>query len=136
MSLEGSCVSADLKRKKNRSINLKEALTVKVASYELEDSRSLDEGVLNLGVCDKVNVSLSVSLLEIGKTVELLREGNKALCKKGSALYVNRDLAGSGAEEEALDADYITDVPLLECCVVLFADTVSCNVELDRKSVV
>ena len=136
VGLEGSCRCADLNRKENGGINLKVALGVKVASDERKDLGSLNEGVLNLGVNDKVNVSLSVSLLEIGKTVELLGEGKERLCKQNNACCVYRDLACSGAEEVTLNADDITNVPLLEACVNLFANAVTSNVELDLALIV
>ncbi len=44
---------------------------------------------------------------------------------------MNRNLAGTGAEDFALDADDVTDIPLFESGVTLFAEVVARDVKLD-----
>ena len=95
---EGTGGSAYLKGHEYGCVNLEESLAVKVRADKRKNLGTLNEGILNLGVNDEVNVSLSVSLLKIGKAVELLGKREQGLSKKGNRGCVKRNLTGACTE--------------------------------------
>ena len=79
VGLERTCGSAYLQRKERRRVNLEVSAAVEEAADLAEDPGALYECVLVLGVCDEVEVTLSVALLLVLQTVPLLGKGQQGL---------------------------------------------------------
>ena len=131
VGVEGAGRGTNLERSQNGGVNLQKALLIQIRADLLHDLTALDEGVLDLGVNDQVNIALAVARLTVGQTVELLGQGQQALgeqCQLGDA---HRNLAHLGAENLALDADDVTDVELFEGGVGFLAQQVALDKDLD-----
>ena len=131
VGVEGAGGRTDLKRGQNRCVDLQEALLVQVGTDLLQNQAALDEGVLDLGVDDEVNIALTVAGLAVGQAVELLGQGKQALGEQGQLTDADGNLAHLGAEHFALDADDITDVQLFESGIGLIAQQVALDKNLD-----
>jgi hypothetical protein len=82
-------------------------------------------------VGDQVDVALAVLLLGVGETVELVGQRAQALGEEAQPLHVDRQLAGLGLEQRPLGADDVAEVEVLERRVVLGADRVDADAQLD-----
>ena len=136
VGVEGTCGCADLKRGQDGGVHFEEALLIQISTDLLQDLAALDEGILDLGVCDQVNITLTITGLGIGQAVELLRQRAQALGQQGDLLCAGTQLAGLGAEHLALDADDVAHIQLLECGVSLIAQLIAADVELDVALIV
>ena len=136
MGVEGTCGRTDLERGQDGGIDLQEALLVQISTNLLQDLAALDKGLLDLGVCDEVNIALTITHLGIGQAVELLGQGAKALGQQDDLLGTGAQLAGLGAEHLTLDADDVAHVQLLESSVSVVAQLVTADVELDVALIV
>ena len=136
MGVEGTCGRTDLERGQDGGIDLQEALLVQISTDLLQDLAALDKGLLDLGVCDEVNIALTITHLGIGQAVELLGQGAQALGQQGDLLGTGAQLAGLGAEHLTLDADDVAHVQLLESSVSVVAQLVTADVELDVALIV
>ena len=115
----------------HRCLDFHESPAVEEVTDLLDDLGSLDEGIFNLGINDQVQIPLAIAHVGIGEAVMLLGQHLDALAEQDDLGGVNGDLARPRPEEEALDAQDIADVILLECLVVVDADAVSGNIDLD-----
>ena len=121
----------------NRGINFDIAHIIQVISYLTGDLASLNEGVLNFGVNYKVNIALTVSCILILQTVPLFGQREERLGKELDLLRMNRDLALSCSENEALNTDDVTDVPLLlEFLEYISTNVIGADIYLDPVSIV
>ena len=131
VGVEGAGRGTDLKRGQDGGVNLQKALLIQIRADLLHDLAALDEGVLDLGVDDQVNIALTVARLTVGQTVELLGQGQQALGEQRQLGDAHRNLAHLGAENLALDADDVTDVELFEGGVGFLAQQVTLDKDLD-----
>ncbi len=122
---------ADLEGCEDGGVDLKEALGVEVSTELTHNEAALYKGILNLGIYDEVEVSLTVSCVGVLKSVELLGKRKEGLGEEGELLRVYRDLAAAGEEHKALDTDDITDIPLAVVGKYVLADVIDTDVALN-----
>ena len=79
VGLKRSCCCAACIGNEHRSFDLHKALRIEVSSDRGDDLRTLDEGILDLGVADEVGISLSVTNVCICQTVPLFRQRQQGL---------------------------------------------------------
>ena len=79
MCLKGSCRRAACVGHQHGGLNLHKALSVKITANGADDLGALYECVAGLGICDKVNVTLTVTCVGVGKAVILFGEDLEAL---------------------------------------------------------
>ena len=72
---EGTSRSAAGVGDEHGCLNLDEVLSVEVTADSRDDLGALDEGVLDLGVHDQVDVALTVAQVGVSKSVVLLGQG-------------------------------------------------------------
>ena len=130
---EGACGCADLEGGKYGGINLKEALGVEECAELTHNETALYKGILDLGIYNEVEVSLTVSCVGILKSVELLGKRKEGLGEECELLCVNRDLAAAGEEYKALNTDDITDIPLAVVGKSILADVIDSDVALNSS---
>jgi len=128
---EGARRRADLQRAQDRGVHLEEAARVEEIPDGADDPGPLDEGVLDLGVDDEVQIPLTVAKIRVLQAVEFLRQRVQALGEQHEARGVHRDFAGFGAEHRAGDAEHVAQVEVLEVGVGLIAHVVPANVDLN-----
>ena len=143
VSLEGTSRRAAVERLQNRGLHFEVTLLVQIVTHRVDQQRALDERVLDMGVHDEVDVTLTVALLGvlegiIDYAVFLLDDGQRAhrLAEDGEFLDVDADLAGLRGEHETLHADDVADVQFLEHAVVhrlvlAGTDLVAFGIDLD-----
>ncbi len=115
----------------HRCLHFHEVSAVEEVTDLLNDLGSLNECILDLRIYDEVEVTLTVTHICVRQTVVLFRKDLQGLGEELELFCVNGDLTGSGSENITLDADDIADVHLLEILIVIYAEGISCNVELD-----
>ena len=69
---------ADLKRLKNRSVNLKIASLIEIVAQEVDYFASHYEGLAYIGIHDKIDLAVTVFCVDIFKTVVFF--GKRAQC--------------------------------------------------------
>ena len=127
---KGSGGGTDLQRHQNGGIHLQKALAVQIAADLAEDAAALDKGLAHLRIDDQIHIALTVAGIGIPQAVEFFRQRQQRLGKQPNMGGMHRDLALLGAEHRPLDAQDITDIPLFEIGVVLFADVVPADIYL------
>ena len=128
---EGAGRRADLQRAQHGGIDLEVAVVVHELADGLDDLRALDKGIAHLGVDDHIEIALAIAGVHVLEAVELLRQGMQALGEQRDLLRVDADLARLGAENDALDANDVAEVEVLELFVGFLADIVAADVDLD-----
>ena len=113
--------------------HLHEALAVQIIPDTAEDPGTFDEGVLHIRVHNQIHVSLTVTEIRVGQSVELLGKDLQTLGQQGYGSGMYGNLAGFRGEYFALDADDVADIILLEILVRIFADAVSGHIGLDAS---
>ena len=131
VGLERSCSCSAGIGNQHRSLNLHEALSCKVLTDSADDFGTFDEGIFYFRVHDKIHISLTVTDIRIGQTVEFLRQNLQALGKKGNRGSVNGNLSGLRLKYLAFQSYDITDIHFLEIFVGIFPDTVPCHIGLN-----
>ena len=89
--------------------------------------------ILNILIHDQVDITLTITLVGIGQTVELLRKYLQAL---GQQLYLGsmyRNFTGFGFEYFTLYTDDIAYVIFFKICIGLFPDVVAGYIYLDAS---
>ena len=130
VGLKGTCGSAARVLHQHGGLDFHKALRVKISSDRGNYARALYECVADLGIYDKVGVSLAVAHIRVCKSVELLGQYLKAFRKKGDAFGVNGDLSRFCFENKADYAHYVADIKLFEILVFFLSQRVAANVAL------
>ena len=131
-----SCCSAAGIGDEHRGFHLDKVLRVEETADACDDLGALDEGILDLGVHDEVNVALTIAQIGVCQTVILLRQGLERLGEQTNRLGVDRNLAHLGFEHKALDLHDIADIPFFQEGVFLFAEVVKLGENLDLAGLV
>ena len=97
-----------------------------------DDLRPAEERLQALGVVGEVDVSLAGPLLDIGQAVPLLGGRQEALAEERQDLGEDRQLAGPGPAEAAVNADQVAQVQLRGESPAGVADLVLADHHLDR----
>ena len=118
---------------KHRGLDLDKALGIEIFADGADDLRTLDKGILDLGIHNEVEISLTVAGINVCKSVELFGQGAQRLRKHLYLLCVDAYLAHSGAKNKALNTDNITDIPFLEVGVNIFSNVVYTDVALNSS---
>ena len=136
MGVEGARGSADLKGGQDGGVHLQEAPAIQKMPQLPQDLAPLHEGVLDLRVHDEVNITLTIPGLPVGKTVELLRQGQQGLGKQGGLMDPDGNFAPLGPEHVALDAHNVANVVLLETVEGILLHLVDLHIKLDAAGVI
>ena len=128
------CRSSDLQRQQHRCFHFQIADAVQISTNLPQDLASGDKSLLDIRVYDQIQIPLTITGVLILQTVPLFRQGQQGLGKHGDLCCVNGNFALAGAEYEALHADNIADVPLLEFLEIFLADVVHADVYLNAVS--
>ena len=131
MGLKGTSRRAARIRYEHRGLDFHEASLIQISPNRGDNLGALHEGLAHLRVHDEVNVALTVALVGVGETVELLRERLHALCEQGQLLRVNRNLTCLGLKDLAANADDVADIILLKLRIRLFADRIARHINLN-----
>ena len=131
MGHKRSCRCAARIGNEHRSFHLHEITAVKETTNFLNDCGSLLEGLADILIHDEIHISLAIADIGILQSVELLRKRLQRLGKKDQFLRMDRNLSGLCAEREALDADDVTDVQALECCIGVISQVIAGDINLN-----
>ena len=128
---EGPGRRADFQRVQHGGVHLQVAPAVQELAHGGDDGAALAEGVAHLGVHNAVHIPLAVAQVGIHQAVELLRQHLEGLAQQGHGPDVDGDFPRLGAEGHAGDAQNVADVVLLEGGVLVHAQVVPGDVDLD-----
>ena len=128
---EGLGVGAAGDRVQHRRLDLEKAALDHVVADRAHRLAACDEAGTRRLVDDQVHIALAVLLLLIGHAVELVRQRAQALGQQPHRGGLDRQLARLGAEQRALAAEDVAQVPVLEGGQHVGADVVQGHVELD-----
>ena len=84
----------------------------------------------------QVDVALAVFDFLVVHTVELVGHGAQAFGQQANLGHMDRQLAGAGFEQAPFGADDVTQVPVLEVVVDVFANFVARQIQLDAPGAV
>jgi len=90
-----------------------------------------DEGQPRLFVGDQIDVTVAVFLLDVGETVEFFRQRAQRLGQQADVVAMHGQLASLGFHQRAFAADDVADVETLEGAVLVFANAVVADENLD-----
>ena len=125
MSHEGSCCSTACISHKHGCLHLHEALSVQVTPDSGDNLASLYKGILNIRIHDEIHISLTVTKVRIGHSVELLRKRLQVLTEQHCLNRMNRYLSLLCTEHISLNTDDVTYVILLEVCIGFLTERIS-----------
>ena len=131
VSLKGSCGSAACIGYQHRCLHFHEVSRIQEVTDLLDDLGSLDKGLPGLCVHDQVHISLAITGVGIGQSVEFLGQDLEALGQHGHLHSMNGYLAGHGAEYISLYSIDISDIRFLEICICICSNCISCNIYLN-----
>ena len=131
MRHKGLGVCATHNGMQKRRFHLKEVLAVHVAADCGNNLAALDKRALDLGVCNKVNVALTITQLFVGQAVELFRQRTQALRQKLKAARGNGKLTALRAHHGAVHANPVTHVQVLYTLVQILAQVVDLEEQLN-----
>src|SRR5699024_3385459 len=117
----------------NRGLYFQITLVVQECAQLFDNHRAFYKDIADIWVHDEVDVSLTVSQVGVGQTVEFFRQRQQRLGQQDSLGSADRDFTVFGAEHLALDANDITDVPFFKLIVGIFANDVTFDVDLDSS---
>ena len=133
MCLERSCCCTACIGYEHRSLDFHEALSIQITTDAADDFRTFDECIFYIRVHDQVYISLTVTGICIGQSVEFFRKHLETLAQQRYFCRMNGDFSGLCLKYFAFDADDITHVVFFEIFVRLFANAVSCHIGLDAS---
>ena len=131
MGLKGSCGSSSGIGHQHGSLHLHKALASQVFTDGGQDPGTLDEGILYILVHDQVHISLAVTDIRIGQSMELLRKDLETLGKQGHGMGMDRDLAHLCSKYKALDPYDIANIHFLEILICVLTQVIPAYVALD-----
>ena len=131
MRHKGLGVCATHNGMQKRRFHFKEVLAVHVATDCGNNLATLDKRALDLGVCNKVNVALTITQLFVGQAVELFRQRTQALRQKLKAARGNGKLTALRAHHGAVHANPVTHVQVLYTLVQILAQVVDLEEQLN-----
>ena len=114
-----------------RRFHLKEVLAVHIAADCGNNLAALDKRALDLGVCNKVNIALTITQLFVSQAMELFRQRTQALRQKLKAARSNRKLAALRAHHGAVNANPVAHVQILRALIQIFAQVVNLEEQLN-----
>ncbi len=124
----GVCAAQDAVQE--GSLDLEEALLLHVAADGGNDLGALDEGVLDVGIDDQVDVALAIAGFLVRQAVELLRQRTQALREQLEGVDGNGKLATTGAHHEAMSADPVAHIEVLQTFEGFLAQSVDAAEQL------
>jgi hypothetical protein len=98
----------------HRRLDFQEVAVVQPRAHGADDLRALDEHRARLRGHDQVDVTLAVTLLDVGQAVPLVRQRAQRLGQQADRFGLDRQLAGLGTGQAAFDGDDVAHVPALE----------------------
>ncbi len=125
----GYCTARD--RLHHRRLDLEEAPCIEHVAQETHEARALLEHRAAVLVHDQVDIALTIARLGIRKAVPFVGQGLQGLHQQTQPLHAHRQLAGLGAEQHALRAEDVTDIPAFEIVVRLLAERLALHEYLD-----
>src|ERR1035438_3761886 len=99
------------------------------------DLRTRDEYVPDFGIRDQVQVALAIADLDVFQAMPFFGHREQRLREEIQSLGVHTQLAGSGSEEVAFDADDVAEVQLLVKREVLLTYRVFADINLQPLAV-
>ena len=129
---KGLRVGAARDRVQHRRLDLDEAVLDHEAADRRERLAARREARARGLVGDQVDVALAVLLSSASaRPWNLSGSGRRLLVSRRSSVDLDRQLAGLGLEQRALGADDVAEVAVLEVAVVVLADRVDADAQLD-----
>ena len=74
---------------KHWRLNLHETLGIEERAHKSDDFRANLKGLSDLGISDKVNITLTITRLLIRQTVIFVRQGTKCFGQKVSGFHID-----------------------------------------------
>ena len=133
MRLERSCSSAAGICNQHGSLHFHKALSVQITADGADDSGTFYKSILNILIHDQVDITLTITLVGIGQTVELLRKYLQALGQQLHFGSMYRNFTGFGFEYFTLYTDDIAYVIFFKICIGLFPDVVAGYIYLNAS---
>ena len=125
VSFERTGCSTAIQWLQNWCFHFQIAFFIQIVTHSVNQQRALDEGIFDMRVHDKVNVTLAIALLRILEsiiyyTVFFFDDGQRAyrLAENGKLLHVDADFTCLCDKHEALHTDNIADIQFLEHAVI------------------
>ncbi len=107
-----------------------EAALLKKTAHFADDFTAEQEHVAGILADDEVDVTLAVTLLDVGEAVPLARDGPERFGKNAQVGKADGFFTGLGGEESPLAADEVADVEELPEFEFLFAEALHLRVDL------
>ena len=123
--------SATRNRVHHRRFHFQVAIVHHVGTNRLHQLAPGHKGGTRFLVHDQIQVTLAVTLLDVGQAVELFWQRTQTLAQQADAIAGNAQFASLGLEQGAGATDQIAQIPLLEIGVDIFAHLVAGDIELD-----
>lgn len=95
-----------------------------------KELRNAHEYLAAVVVRDQIEIALTVSLLDVGESVEFFRQGTQRFAEESELVHFDRKLAGARRERFAGHADDVAEIKFLEDLEIIFPDLVALNVNL------
>ena len=115
----------------NRGLNFQITFCIQEVAQLFDDHGTFYEYVTNFWVHDKVNVSLTVSQVSVGQTMEFFRQRQQGFGQQDCLSSTDRDFTVFSTENLTLYANDITNVPFFELVIDFFANNVAFDVDLN-----
>ena len=98
----------------HRRFDFEKASRIQPAANCANDARTLHKHIARFRCHDQIDVTLAITLLDIGQPMPLVRQWPQRLREQTQLVAANRQLAGFGAHQHAFDRDDVADIPTLE----------------------
>ena len=133
---EGLRVRAAGDRVQHRRLDLEEAVVHHEGADRAERLAARDEALARVLVRDQVDIPLAVLLFLVAHAVERVGQRAQRLGQQAQFRDLDRQFAGLGDEQRALDAEDVAQIPVLELLVDVRADVVDRDPQLDPPGAV
>ena len=130
MGFKRSCGSTARIGNEHRRFDLHEALCIEIAANCADDFRALDKGILSLGIHNEIDITLTISCIDIGQPVEFFRQHLQAFREQNQLRRMHGNLTGFCAEYFAFNTDNVSDVKFFECRIWRLSNAVPGNINL------
>ena len=115
----------------HRCLDLKEAPCIEHVTQETHEGCALLEHRTAVLVHDQIDIALPIARLGICKAMPLVGQRLQRLHQQTQSVHAHRQLAGLGAEQHALGAEDVADIPAFEIVVRLLAERLALHEDLD-----